>query len=224
MSLMPMSRLITLMARSPSWPPMPTINPVKISCVAPKNGNEKRKAQGKRHGHGKRSHRALPGFPGADVAAQRMFAKKFTKRERGDIVQFRREQQIQQIAVGVAGIGQEGQMAKHPSQVNKTDNGQGELLQLPVDFVPQDGNQQDERHHIDRQHNEQPVPTLAGFLALRLRNQRRNPHGGDSQIHRARHPPVPIQSRRPGKFLETKSRDHAKQNDGRNAPRENANQ
>src|SRR6266508_3709688 len=47
MSLVPMSRLIRLTERSPSIPPTPTIKPVRISCVAPKNGNENRSNQGK---------------------------------------------------------------------------------------------------------------------------------------------------------------------------------
>ena len=40
-------RFIMLIDKSPSKPPMPTIRPVKMSCVAPKNGKEKRRAQGK---------------------------------------------------------------------------------------------------------------------------------------------------------------------------------
>ena len=46
MSFTPMSRLIMLIVRSPSWPPMPTINPVRTSCSVPKCGKLNRSSQG----------------------------------------------------------------------------------------------------------------------------------------------------------------------------------
>ena len=127
-----MSRLMTLMARSPSWPPMPTIKPVKISSVVVKWGKEKPQDPRHDHGKGRRADRAAPRFSGADVAAQGLSSKELSAGERGHVVQFRGDHDEEQVAVRMIAVGEEAEMAEHPSHVDEAEDGEGEFLQLPA--------------------------------------------------------------------------------------------
>ena len=83
---------------------MPTIKPVRISCHAPKNGNENRRSHGRIIDDGQRAERAFPGLLRTDLAAQRMAAENFPESERGDVIQFRCENDVANEAVGVRAL------------------------------------------------------------------------------------------------------------------------
>jgi hypothetical protein len=115
-----------------------------------------------------RAQRAAPGLLRADVAAELPTAKKSSTGERRHVVDLRREKNVEQIAVSVGGVGQKRQMPEHPADVDKSHDGERHALKLALNPVSQNRDQQDQRHRIDREGDEQSVPAPTRFLALRL--------------------------------------------------------
>ena len=146
---------------SPSCPPIPTINPVRISCHAPKNGNENRRSQ-ENHSDAQRSERAFPGLVRTDFAAQRMTAENLPESKAGNVSQPRCENNVTDKGVGIARVRHESEMTEHPTDVNKTDNREGYALQLAVGAIAQNRNEQDrrdrERRRGDKEEPYQPGP------------------------------------------------------------------
>ena len=51
-----------------------------------------------------------------------MATEQSAKSKRRDVVQFRREDNVDHVAIGVRGISEETEVAEHPADVNETDD------------------------------------------------------------------------------------------------------
>src|SRR4051794_22860283 len=97
-----------------------------------------------------------------------MTSKETAECESGDIAEFRRENDVAQVAVCVSRIGQETEMAKHPADVYEPDNGERHSLQFAARTIPRDRDEQDERNREDRQRDKKSVPPAAWFVVMRI--------------------------------------------------------
>ena len=165
--------------------------------------------------------RAFPGFVRTDFAAQRMPAENFPERKRGDVGQFRRENDEAKKAVGVARVGEKSEMAEHPADVDESDNRERHSLQFAAGAIAQNRNEQNQRDREHRHRDKESVPAGARFFAARMRDERRDSDRDDSGINRAGHPPIAIQTRRAREFLESENREQRDADDGRNASEKN---
>jgi len=97
-----------------------------------------------------------------------MTPKQAPEGKRGHVVHLRRKDDVTNISVSVDGVREKAEVAKHPSDVNKADDGQTHPLQLASGAVAQNWNEQDER---DREHwhrDEKSIPARAGFISARV--------------------------------------------------------
>src|SRR4051794_3699359 len=131
-----------------------------------------------------------------------MTSKETAECESGHIAEFRRENDVTQVAVCVSRIGQETEMAKHPADVYEADNGERHSLQFAARTIPRDRDEQDERNRENRHGNEECVPTRARFPSARIGQDTGCAEGENSGVAGARHPPVAIQSGSAREFLE----------------------
>ena len=67
-----------------------------------------------------------------------------------NVVDLHGKNQVEQVAVGIAGVGQERQMAEHPADVQETQDRQSDRLKLTLGAVAKDGDQQDGGDHVRR--------------------------------------------------------------------------
>src|SRR6266700_2121295 len=80
---------------------------------------------GQNHRNRERAKCAFPRFVRADFAAKRMPPKQSAKCKRGDVIQFRREDDVTKKSVGIRRVRQKTQMSEHPADINKTHDAQG---------------------------------------------------------------------------------------------------
>src|SRR5436305_13679926 len=73
-------------------------------------GKRKAEQPGQNHRDYQRAERAFPGFFWADFAAQRMTAEQSSEGKRRDVVQLRRKDDVDDVAVGVCRIGEKPEM------------------------------------------------------------------------------------------------------------------
>src|SRR4030095_15057789 len=164
-SLVPMSRLITLMERSPSCPPIPTISPARINCHAPKNGNENRKAQGRIIATTNAPTAPSQVLLGLISLRNGCLPKIFPKRERRDGADRGRKDNEADKAIGVARIRQKSEVTKHPADINESDNRERHSLQFSARPIAQNRNHQDKGDGKDRHCDKESIPPGALLLA-----------------------------------------------------------
>src|SRR3954463_12634938 len=87
-----------------------------------------------------------------------------------DVVQLRRENYIEKIAIRVHRIGQKPEVPEHPADVNKADDAERHPLQFAAGAIAQDRHEQNERDSEDRHSHKKAVPTLARFVSAWMRH------------------------------------------------------
>src|SRR5881392_532114 len=98
-----------------------------------------------------------------------MAPKYFPKSKGCDVSQPRRENDVTDKAIGIARVRHESEVTEHPADINKTDNGEGHVLQLAASAIAQNRNQQDQRDRERRHGNKESVPARALFATARIR-------------------------------------------------------
>src|SRR4051812_7640107 len=99
-----------------------------------------------------------------------MPAEDFSEGECGDVADRSRENDEANKAVGVARVGEESEMPKHPADINESDNRERHFLQLSVRAIAQNRNEEDERYCEDRHCDKKSVPAGARFITAWVRD------------------------------------------------------
>ena len=142
------------------------------------------------------------------------------ERERRHVVHLHGEDQVEEIAVGVLRVRQKPDVSEHPADVEEPEQGQGDGLELPFGPVAENGHQQDQGNHKRGPDDEHAVP--ARPIEHGIRHGREHARAQNARVHHAGHPPVAIQSGRPGEFLEPDDRHEREEGNGREPSEEDA--
>src|SRR5439155_26092178 len=119
----------------------------------------KRESQqpGQNHRNGECTKRAFPRFVRADFTAEQMPPEQSAKCKSGDVIQFRREDDVTKKSIGIRRVRQKTQMSEHPADVNKANDAQRHLLQFAAGAVAQDRNEQDQCDSKNRHGHEKAI-------------------------------------------------------------------